>query len=772
MKKRMLFLVIFGVVLSTLFFAKIDKAYAARKIGGGSSSDTSSADSSDVESNNTVPSSNNMVLCNYTIISSGIIPNNLETYNTMSVCTDPTQLHAAGICAMSANLSNMKQGHVWEDDAFVTNGFNNHDILNFNWYSIYSPWNINVEIGSQGTSFMLDYDIDKYNMDHFLIPAKENVSGFNCGVDIECPEYLEKNGNLLHAAGFRVTSDYECPKYIIVKNVDESFAKEWWNNFLDNVAEEYDKTGDYLYLNINGFELSKRIATKKTNPYVDLDTFKTIYKHFEQAKIDLDAENQEYALEVISSMNDMKFYTPTNDDEVFREYLKNGTVSEGYYVLPLISFKAGKGKLSEEDIELNNKKVLNSLTVYSDVIINAWNNKINSLLSDVKSNCSNEKNVWDDYINAKNYNGDLSYFLQDYPGESGVENFDKGINQQCWNSRKNLASIYKESFSQFLKNIGFRESGTINEWNPSKGVGNPYFSISKVSAISETFDNNYAKIFTTFGWVREALEQGSDSHLDEYTSKDKDVSKLDKLYDEALENQKEFEIYSNDKCAYRCAGTNKMTDEYYNICKERNTNYKECKKQISDFYDSCYNENCHCERILDSNGQKACLDACEKRTLECVEYKGNAFSYKEYKDAKDLAEKNYKDKVKEIETSITENRKKLFYVEADPLGIKWNFAPYEGRCEDVKFLHYVWNFITIGAPFLVIILGIVDYFKIVINTDSNAANKNKKNFTRRIIALILLILVPVIIKVILANLTPSGSTAGSVKLMQCIVNGK
>ena len=50
--------------------------------------------------------------------------------------------------------------------------------------------------------------------------------------------------------------------------------------------------------------------------------------------------------------------------------------------------------------------------------------------------------------------------------------------------------------------------------------------------------------------------------------------------------------------------------------------------------------------------------------------------------------------------------------------------------------------------------------------------KNRRNFIRRLVALIILILLPIIIKLILTNLTPAGNGAGNIRMMQCIVNGK
>ena len=53
------------------------------------------------------------------------------------------------------------------------------------------------------------------------------------------------------------------------------------------------------------------------------------------------------------------------------------------------------------------------------------------------------------------------------------------------------------------------------------------------------------------------------------------------------------------------------------------------------------------------------------------------------------------------------------------------------------------------APFLLIIFGSLDFSKIVIGTDPETINKSKKNFKKRLIAFILLLLTPYIVSLIL-----------------------
>ena len=115
-----------------------------------------------------------------------------------------------------------------------------------------------------------------------------------------------------------------------------------------------------------------------------------------------------------------------------------------------------------------------------------------------------------------------------------------------------------------------------------------------------------------------------------------------------------------------------------------------------------------------------------------------------------------------------------FYI-AEPASITWKSTKYKGNCEDVEILHKIWIAIVIAGPFLVIILGSIDYFKIVMSSGDSikdAIKKNKKNFVRRIVALVILVLTPVLVKLLVTNFTSKEDGAQNLTLMRCIVNGK
>ena len=68
----------------------------------------------------------------------------------------------------------------------------------------------------------------------------------------------------------------------------------------------------------------------------------------------------------------------------------------------------------------------------------------------------------------------------------------------------------------------------------------------------------------------------------------------------------------------------------------------------------------------------------------------------------------------------------------------------------------VMNIFYILAPFLVIIFGSLDFAKIVVSTNPKEIQKNRKNFIRRLIAMVLLFLTPAIVNFITSTINFSG----------------
>ena len=92
---------------------------------------------------------------------------------------------------------------------------------------------------------------------------------------------------------------------------------------------------------------------------------------------------------------------------------------------------------------------------------------------------------------------------------------------------------------------------------------------------------------------------------------------------------------------------------------------------------------------------------------------------------------------------------------------------YEITCDDIpSIFHQLYIAIIIIAPILVIVLGSIDFARAVIASDEGKMKKFKSRFPIRLVALVLLILVPLIIKFVLGTVSGLSTT-----LLDCVVNG-
>lgn len=120
------------------------------------------------------------------------------------------------------------------------------------------------------------------------------------------------------------------------------------------------------------------------------------------------------------------------------------------------------------------------------------------------------------------------------------------------------------------------------------------------------------------------------------------------------------------------------------------------------------------------------------------------------------------------EALAAENRYSFAALNVNDLHVNWNFAKYEPKCSDVVIFTDIWQAMRIIAPFLMIIFGSLDYFKAVIASDMEQMKKAKSKFPKRLIAFLLLIIVPSIISIIIK----AGSNgAENTTYFKCIVTG-
>lgn len=90
-------------------------------------------------------------------------------------------------------------------------------------------------------------------------------------------------------------------------------------------------------------------------------------------------------------------------------------------------------------------------------------------------------------------------------------------------------------------------------------------------------------------------------------------------------------------------------------------------------------------------------------------------------------------------------------------------------CDDVKHVTLVYNALRIIAPFLLIIFGSLDFFKALTAGDEKQQRDARKKFPKRIIAFILLIVLPVLVKFVVETFGLYGTK--NTTLFCCVVTG-
>lgn len=184
-------------------------------------------------------------------------------------------------------------------------------------------------------------------------------------------------------------------------------------------------------------------------------------------------------------------------------------------------------------------------------------------------------------------------------------------------------------------------------------------------------------------------------------------------------------------------------------------------------------QNCNSCRNNDGT-YKSCISAkieCNKR---CASAQGNAKTecFNGCMEARlpGFTKKSDEtwDKIKKAETDTIKNMvtKSIELASVQGLDIDFDEEGYEIQCDDVSFLHTIYMVIIILAPILVIVLGSIDYFRAMLESDEQKMNKFKKAFPKRLIMLVLLILVPIIVSFLTGNVAGLKDT-----LLNCVVNG-
>ena len=560
----------------------------------------------------------------------------------------------------------------------------------------------------------------------------------------------DSGGTLLYNGDFEGTysvndaklNSESCPKYITIypglnsSDTSKKFLKALMKEAYGAADGKCGMARNDPYFYITGWE--KYFGTKNPNYSVKNDYISRQYNTFPGSDIKyLDSKYEEF---LKNSYNASKASELDNMDEI---------------ILPLYN----------GDTDTDHATARETTDIYRDVVGTAWSNLLNKHKENLKNSCGDK---WESYINLKNYENDFSkyksqslidYATGSYDSSSLLKN-DSGMSEACWNTRSEFMEMFK-TFRIFMYNIGVTTKGqTVNN-------DNIYFQ-AFYDDTTKDIDNNKVYDWITMNYFFTAVRWGTDQKLETYTSDNEQVN--GKLED--IENVKASDYIKNtlykDRCAYICFDNHTINDlntakGIYSSCSNI-PKYNTCKSALS----SCNGKyNC-------LNQVSSALTACESSYnnlitspsfKKCMEEDHGITNFiNDYNAASKLAQEKYDSAYK----AYTTERRTFPVIIADLPELNYEFTKYTPKCSDVSIFTDIWQAMRIIAPFLLIIFGSLDYFKAVIANDMEAMKKAKSKFPKRLIAFLLLILVPTIISIIMKAGT---NGAENTSYFKCIVTG-
>lgn len=238
-------------------------------------------------------------------------------------------------------------------------------------------------------------------------------------------------------------------------------------------------------------------------------------------------------------------------------------------------------------------------------------------------------------------------------------------------------------------------------------------------------------------------------------SEDSAISVLRDYFKIEVAEREETNLCSYSSICNYITSSNGQTD--VNNCQNYLNNT--CKK--SQDYLNCKKNPKNTEKLCD----KEILDPCMK---------GIRSDWDTLKQKWDTNCNNASNNVTNIENSILETKSKIGVPidNMNPLSMLNGSidSSVNFECSDISFLRFIWLIMIIAAPILTIVFGVLDFTQAVMAGDEQKMNKLKSKFIKRLAALALFIILPIIIKTIV-NISDNDSVR-SIKMAKCIVNGE
>ena len=534
---------------------------------------------------------------------------------------------------------------------------------------------------------------------------------FNCtyGSTIDCS---------INATVPASRSDYDCEREGANKKRYEWYQTiRKWNSTQDLVLYATNTSGsDYNCSNID-------CATNSDGMYITTSTTECprflILKNSSSdsnkvwLKGLLDSDNGEDCVTTLFA-RDNHYMSPASLHKAVtdKETIGGGLIPNGNENLSKASFESKMYIISDSESDFKSylKNFSENDSKYAGVYVPLFNSTKNK---------SGNKDFDNIQANLKAYRDVVSNSWK-----SELSNYESKLKSSCGNDWYQYINIknYKSSYSTSQKFIAYGKQ----DYN-SSGLAS---YDSKISKSCWNTRKNFFDMFESFGIFMYSIGANTDSSTDD---------------------QEPFYRSFTSSDASEAAATNWVKMEYF---------FKAVKNGVDTAPEGYKSDN---ERVQTKADSEKAVNTC-KEELEGM--KKSATS-----NAAAIAEKQAEcDALQEQDNKLaSENTYQYSGSTVDDIKIDWKSKKYEPKCEDVKVFTWAWTAITILAPFLLIIFASFDYFKAVMGADEEKIKKAKKKAPLRLIALLLFIITPILIKVLL---TQAGTNrANNITYMICILTG-
>lgn len=464
---------------------------------------------------------------------------------------------------------------------------------------------------------------------------------------------------------------------------------------------------------------------------------------------------QEYNSFLKSKTYSKALYSNSNDNYAFN-ILADGIKNGDNVVIPLIFDTYSHDEEYKYD----------AVYEYTSVFAPKWKKTLEHYASRMKNKCGSN---WTDYIHNSNKYHDAP--LYGHPGDfldyafnsNDVTNgVDKDAPAGCMGERR----IYLKMWISFYDYWYTLQNAVTNSTKSG---------INCTSYKDSTFDTNCVYLYGILAKYPEFYNDATEKYnYIVYPGKkrvednsDKDAKTLESNNKTLNDLKTVKNDLTNDLCSGYCASNLVADNNYdkYNFdkCKENNASYNTCRSD----YNKCKSDSSTCTRCssLPGDAQSSCNTSCINDVKSCLNDKGHNNIWDKANEK--LKEVNTKINELEKENSDILDNRTYKYEDVSLLRFKYGTKPYEPKCSDITFLTSIWSVLIVLAPFLLIVYAAFDYFKCVMAGDEEKMKVAKKKIPKRVIALVLLLVFPQILKMLVSNF--GTHRANNTKYIQCIL---